>query len=100
MPTLVLNNVPELLYDRVQSLAKKRDRTPADTVLEVLENAFRTPTIVSLVEPPLPQEPIPSEEICAPCSIPRPDGTPVRALQVPPPLPAPHDLPDLGENHV
>ncbi len=92
MPTLIIDNVPESLYDRIQHLAKIRQGTPADTVLDVLERAFRT-TTATLVEAPLPQQPLLSEEICAPC-IPRPKGTPVRAVHVPPPVPTAHDLPD------
>lgn len=93
MPTLVIDNVPASLYDRIQHLAKSRQRTPADTVLEVLETAFRTATAV-FSEAPLPHEPFLTEEISAPCSIPRPEGQPARAVRVAAPLPTPHDLPD------
>jgi predicted DNA-binding antitoxin AbrB/MazE fold protein len=44
-------------------------------------------------EAPLPQEPFLTEEICAPCSIPWPEGKPARAVRVDAPLPAAHDLP-------
>ena len=64
MPTLVIDNVPESLFDRIQRLAKAQHRTPADTALEVLESAFRT-TTAAFVEAPLPQEPFLTEEICA-----------------------------------
>lgn len=93
MPTLVIDNVPAALYDRIQHLAKTRHRTPADTVLEVLETAFRT-TTPTFVEVPLPNEPFLTEEICAPFTLPRPEGKPTRAVRVPAPLPTPHDLPN------
>jgi hypothetical protein len=92
MPTLVIDNVPVSIYERIQQLAKAQQRTPADTVLEVLESTFRTaPPPVSAA--PLPQEPFLTEEICAPCGIPWPEGTPTHAVRVEAPLPAPHDLP-------
>jgi hypothetical protein len=93
MPTLVIDNVPGSLFDRIQRLAKSQQRTPADTALELLERAFRT-TTPTFAEAPKPQEPLLTEEICAPCSIPWPPGEPVRAVRVEPPLPAPHDLPE------
>jgi hypothetical protein len=92
MPTLVIDDVPVRLYERIERLAKARQRTPADTVLEVLETAFRE-TMPIHAEAPLPQEPFLTEEICAPCSIPRPEGKPARTVRVPAPLPTPHDLP-------
>jgi hypothetical protein len=92
MPTLVIDNVPAPLYDQIQRLALARKRTPADTVLDVLETAFRTATPEASAAP-LPHEPFISEEIPAPFDIPRPEGKPTRAARVKPPLPAPHDLP-------
>ena len=65
MPTIVLDNMPVSLYHRIQHLAEARQQTPADTVLEVLESALRTPT-ATLAEAPLPQEPFLSEEMYAP----------------------------------
>ena len=95
MPTLVIDNVPVSLFDRIQRLAKAQQRTPADTVLEVLESAFRTAT-PTFAEAPLPQEPFLTEDICAPFSVPRPEGKPARAVRVEAPLPTPHDLPSQG----
>jgi hypothetical protein len=92
MPTLVIDNVPKPLFDRIQQLAQQRQRTPEAAVLEVLESAL--PATVTLSEPRLPQEPFLTEEICAPCSLPRPEGTLVQAIHVDPPWPTPHDLPD------
>ena len=93
MPTLIIDNVPVSLFDRIQHLAKKRQRTPADTALEALEAAFRL-TTPTCSEAPLPSEPFMTEEICAPFSIPRPEGKPARTERVAPPLPTPHDIPD------
>jgi hypothetical protein len=33
MPTLVIDNVPVAIYERIQHLAKTQQRTPADTVI-------------------------------------------------------------------
>ena len=93
MPTLVIDNVPAPLYDRIQRIAQARKLTPSATVLEVLETAFRTAAPVHS-SAPLPQEPFLTEEIPAPFSIPRPEGKPARALRVEPPLPEPHDFPE------
>ena len=57
MPTLVLNDVPVPLFDQIHRLAQARQRTPADTVLQVLETAFRTVT-PALSEPPPPSDTI------------------------------------------
>lgn len=93
MPTLVIDNVPVSLYDRIQHLAKSQHRTPTDTVLEVLETAFRT-TSPSFSESPLPQEPFLTEEICAPFTLPRPKGERVVPIEITEYIPTPHDLPD------
>ncbi len=93
MPSLVIENVPLPLFDQIQRLAAARQRTPADPALELLETAFRTVT-PTRTEAPLPQEPFLTEEVCAPFTLPRPEGKPTRAVWVPQPLPSPHDLPD------
>ncbi len=93
MPTLVIDNVPVSLLERIQRLAEARQRTPADTALEMLQSAFGA-TAPTFTEPPLPQEPFLTEEICAPFDIPWPKGEPVRAVRVEAPLPTPHDLPE------
>ncbi len=92
MPTLVIDNVPVALFDRIQRLAKTQQRTLADTALEMLATAFRT-TTASFAEAPLPQEPFLAEEIGAPFSMPWPEGKAVRAVRVEAPLPTPHDVP-------
>jgi hypothetical protein len=92
MPTLVIDNVPVSLFDRIQRLAQVRQRTPADTALEMLESAFRTMT-PKLAEAPLPQEPFLTEEICAPFDIPWPKGEFVVPIEIAEHLPEPHDIP-------
>lgn len=86
MPTLVIDNVPVSLYDQIQLLAKARQRTPADTALEVLETAFR-PTTPTHSEATLPQDSFSKEEACAPFTLPHPEGKPTRAMWVAQPLP-------------
>ncbi len=93
MPTLVIDDVPTPLYEHIQRLALARKRTPADTVLEVLETAFRTVTPTSC-EPPPPSEIFLPTEISAPFTIPRPEGTPVEAKWIADYVPEPHDIPD------
>jgi hypothetical protein len=92
MPTLVIDNVPVSLLDRIQRLAKAQQRTPADTALELLESAFRT-TTPTFAEAPLPQEPFLTEEICAPFDIPWPEGELVVPIDIAEILPEPHDIP-------
>ncbi len=92
MPTLVIDNVPASLFDRIQRLAKAQKRTPADTALEMLESAFggTTPT---LADTPLPQSPFLTEEICAPFDMPWPKGELVVPIEIAEYLPEPHDIP-------
>lgn len=94
MPTLIIDNVPASLLDRIERLAKRRQRTPADTVLEALETAFRT-TTPTYSDAPLPSEPFLTEEICAPFSIPWPEGEIVVPIEVANYIPEPHDTLDL-----
>jgi len=93
MPTLVIDNVPVSRYARIENRAKVEKRTPADTVLEMLESAFRI-TYPEFSEPPLPQASFLTEEICAPFEIPWPKGERVFPIHVAESLPDPHDIPD------
>jgi hypothetical protein len=93
MPTLVIDDVPAPLYERIQRLAKARQRTPAATVLEVLETAFRETTPIRS-QPPLPDAPFLTEEICAPFTIPWPEGELVVPIEIADYIPEPHDIPD------
>ena len=94
MPTLVIDNVPVSLYDRIEKLAKTRQRTPADTALEALEQVFH-PTTPTFSEAPLPSAPYMTEEICAPFYFPRPEGKTVVPIHIDKYLPEPHDFEDL-----
>lgn len=93
MPTLVIDDVPTALFNRIHALAKAQRQTPAAAALEVLEDAFRT-SRPTLAEAPLPRAPFLTQEICAPCSIPWPEGEPVVPIDVADYLPRPHDIPD------
>jgi len=94
MPTLVIENVSTELFQRIRCFADQQKRTPADAALEVLETAFRTVTPEISQAPPI-SEPFLTPEMSAPFDIPWPKGERVQAVDVPPPLPEPHDLPNL-----
>jgi hypothetical protein len=85
--------MPESLFEQIQHLANVRRKKPADAVVEVLEAALQR-TIPALADERLPQEPILSEEICAPGSIPRPVGERIVPVEVLDYIPLPHDAPD------
>ena len=93
MPMLVIDDVPAPLYDRIQRLALAWERTPAATVLQLLETAI--PAMPSLSERSLPREPFSTDEICAPFTLPRPKGERVVPIEVADSIPSPHDLPDM-----
>jgi hypothetical protein len=93
MPTLVIENVPPPLFDEIQRLAVARKRTPADTALELLKTAVQT-VMPTPSAPPMPSEITLPTEISPPFDIPWPEGELVQAIEVPAPLPTPHDLPD------
>ena len=114
MPSLFIDNVPASIYDRLQHLAEARQRTPADTVLEVLDGALppTTPahhdvpahgsvasaageTAYRIVKPTLCDPPFMTEEICAPFDIPWPEGEPVVPIRIDKYIPEPHDLEGL-----
>lgn len=89
MPTLVIDNVPASLLDRIQKLAKTQHRSPADTALEMLESAFRMAPAIAAA--PSPAVPFLTEEIGAPFDIPWPKGEIVAAIEIAEYLPEPHD---------
>jgi hypothetical protein len=93
MPSLFLDNVPAPVYDQIQRLALARNRTAADTALEVLETGLRNTALPGSTAP-LPQEPFLTEEITAPFTIPRPPGERVVPIEITEYIPKPHDLPD------
>ena len=92
MPTLIIENVPEPLFERIRRLAQLRRQEPAATALEVLEGALGSPA-PRLTEARLPQEPLATEEICAPCTIPRPPGQSIIPVEIGGYIPKPHDVP-------
>jgi hypothetical protein len=81
MPDVVLENVPEELYDDLRQAAEAHHRSVAEEALARL---------CWLQRRRLPDEPSPTREISAPCTIPLPGpGRPVLAKRVPPRLPDP-----------
>ncbi len=69
MPDLVLENMPQELYDDLRQAAEANQRSVAEEVLARLKPTCRH----------LPDEPFLSEEIPAPCTIPLPGaGKPVK----------------------
>jgi hypothetical protein len=93
MPTLVIHNVPQSLFEQIERVAQSRQKQPSEMLLEVLEKAFHdSKPAFSL--PPVPQKVFLSEEIVAPYSIPRPEGKPTLSVRVAKPLPSSHDVPD------
>ena len=94
MPTLVIDNVPASLYHRIQNLAKTRHWTATDTVLEVLEIAFRSATPEFAGPPPAFPEAFLTEEVCTPCEIPWPVGEAVVPIECAEYVPDPHDITD------
>ena len=81
MPDLVLENVPQELYDNLRQAAEANQRSVAEEALERLHWLQRRR---------LPDEPFLTGEMSAPCTIPLPGpGKPVLAKRVPPRLPDP-----------
>lgn len=93
MPMLVIDDVPGPLYDHIQRLALAWERTPAATVLKLLESAIPA-TMPDLSERPLPREPFLTDEICAPFTLPRPKGERVVPIEIAERVPSQHDFPD------
>ena len=74
MPDLVLENVPQELYDDLQQAAAANQRSVAEEALARLK--------LKRARRHLPDEPFLTEEIPAPCTIPLPGaGTPVKTRQ-------------------
>src|SRR5438309_1784297 len=93
MPSLLIENIPAPLFERIQRRAEKQKRTPAEVAIEMMEE------VVELSEPPLPGAPFLTAEISAPFDLPRPEGEivdPSRIIYVKDYVPEPHDvdLPD------
>jgi plasmid stability protein len=67
MPTLIVENVPVEVYERLQKRAASSQRSLPEETLHVLQEALRTEGGPS---PRLPEFLV-SEEISAPCDLPR-----------------------------
>ena len=81
MPDLILENVPQELYDELRQAAEIHQRSVAEEVLERLRWLQRRR---------LPDEPFLTGEMSAPCTIPLPGpGKPILATRVAPRLPDP-----------
>ena len=93
MPMLVIDDVPAPLYERIQSLALAWQRTPAATVVKLLETAIPA-TMPSLSQRSLPRDPILTDEVCAPFTLPRPKGERVVPIEIADCIPSLHDLPE------
>ena len=90
MPTLVIDNIPASLFARISDLAMARRLTPSAAALAMLEDKL-SPTREGTRAPgPI----FLTEDMTASCSIPRPEGRPVRAVRVSRNLPTSHDFPD------
>lgn len=71
MPDLLLENVPQELYDDLRQAAETHQRSVAE---EALARLRRTPSRLHL-----PDEPLVTEEIPAPCTLPLPgEGKPIQ----------------------
>jgi plasmid stability protein len=84
MPTLVVENVPAEIYERLQKRAAGQQRSLPEETLYLLQQALREE------DRPAPRRPefIGSEEISAPCDLPRSSSpTPVAAHDGQPRLP-------------
>ena len=67
MPTLVVENVPPEVYERIQQRAAARQRTLPEETLQLLQQALREDASRT---PRLPDF-LPGEELAAPCDLPR-----------------------------
>lgn len=82
MPNLILENVPQEVYDDLQKSAEAHQRSVADEALERLRLKYSRRH--------LPDELFLTDEIAAPCTIPLPGpGKPVKARLGEPHLPDP-----------
>jgi plasmid stability protein len=90
MPTLVLENVPPEVYERLQRRAAERQRSVSEETVQLLRQALQA----EATSPYLP-ELLPTEAVPAPCDLPMPGpGVPVNARPGEPPLPDPVGLPE------
>lgn len=84
MPTLIVENVPAEIYERLQKRAAGRQRSLPEETLHLLQQALRED------DRPAPRQPefLGNEEISAPCDLPRSSSAmPVAAHEGQPRLP-------------
>ncbi|HTU93676.1 MAG TPA: hypothetical protein VMF69_26590 [Gemmataceae bacterium] len=67
MPTLIVENVPLEIYERLQERAAGRQRSLAEETLHLLRQALRAQDNLSSRSPEL----LNGEEVSAPCDLPR-----------------------------
>jgi plasmid stability protein len=67
MPTLIVENVPMEIYERLQERAAGQKRSLAEETLHLLQQALQEQDHLSARSPEL----LPSEEIAAPCDLAR-----------------------------
>lgn len=97
MPDVLVNNVPDAVYARLQRSAAADRRSLSDTIIAYLQRVFREegePVQAVEIAPPLPDPPFLTEEIPAPFDIPWPKGETVKAIDCGPRMAEPHDLPE------
>jgi hypothetical protein len=88
MPTVIVENVPPEVYERLQQRAAAGRRSLPDEMLHLVREALRDTT-----PPPRLPDFVPGEEISAPCDLPRSSQpAPVTTYPGQPRLPDP--LPD------
>lgn len=86
MPTLIVENVPMEIYERLQERAAGRHRSLPEEALHLLQQALREPDSISPRSPDF----LDREEISAPCDLPR-SSSPV-------PMTAPNGQPRLPDD--
>jgi hypothetical protein len=89
MPTLIVEDLPGEIYERIQRRAKAENRTLTEEVIQLLHQGLNSPEskVAAPVAPPklastprLPDPPIlDTGEMSAPFDLPRPPGIPIPA---------------------
>jgi plasmid stability protein len=77
MPTLIVENVPIEIYERLQERAAGQQRSLAEEMLHLLRQVLREQDHLSSRSPEL----LNSEEISAPCDLPRSSSPELMTVQ-------------------
>ncbi len=81
MPTLIVEDVPGEVYERIQQLARAQNRTISAETVRLLQRGLQQEQARQAPAPRLPDPPFLSEEISPPVELPRPGrGVPVKAI--------------------